>query len=59
MGLKNGNRGAQRGVNAAARRADASIRAANAAYDATGDVDGPAQRQANKDIDNLAAIRNR
>lgn len=50
-------RGAQRGINAAARRSDASVKASNASYRRTGKVDPVLQRKANKDADNLATLR--
>jgi hypothetical protein len=52
MGQNNGNRGAQRGINAGARRATASRNAANA-----NPGSAAAQAAANRDGDNLQAQR--
>lgn len=57
MGQHNKVRGAQRGVNAAAKRANASTQAANTEFLATGNPSSAAQRQATTDATNLAAQR--
>lgn len=57
MGLHNKARGGQRGIKAAAQRANISTQKANAVFKATGDVNSPAQRQANADGNGAAALR--
>jgi hypothetical protein len=57
MGLGNGNRGSNRGVNGAADRSEKANQAANADYAATGRINSPAQRAATKAADDLATIR--